>query len=103
MGPKFVIIFSGVEIEDVERFLKDLKIQIENLTIKLNDEEDEEIKIEETKTKKKAKKKMLMETNSKLNFVMSTYYKGTGLEELLKRLEQYIDTASKDESGINNI
>jgi len=46
---------------------------------------------------------MLMETNSKLNFVMSTYYKGTGLEELLKRLEQYIDTASKDESGINNI
>ena len=84
MGPKFVIIFSGVEIEDVERFLKDLKIQIENLTIKLNDEEDEEIKIEETKTKKKAKKKMLMETNSKLNFVMSTYYKGTGLEELLK-------------------
>jgi len=103
MGPKFVIIFSGVEIEDVERFLKDLKIQIENLTIKLNDEEDEEIKIEETKTKKKAKKKMLMETNSKLNFVISTYYKGTGLEELLKRLEQYIDTASKDESGINNI
>ena len=103
MGPKFVIIFSGVEIEDVERFLKDLKIQIENLTIKLNDEEDEEIKIEETKTKKKGKKKMLMETNSKLNFVLSTYYKGTGLEELLKRLEQYIDTASKDESGINNI
>ena len=103
MGPKFVIIFSGVEIEDVERFLTDLKSQIENLTIKLNDEEDEEFKIEETKTKKKAKKKMLMETNSKLNFVMSTYYKGTGIEELLKRLEQYIDSASKDESEINNI
>ena len=30
-----------------------------------------------------------METTSKLNFVMSTYYKGTGVEELLKRLEQY--------------
>lgn len=103
MGPKFVIIFSGVEIEDVERFLTDLKSQIEDLTIKLNDEEDEEFKIEETKTKKKAKKKMLMETNSKLNFVMSTYYKGTGIEELLKRLEQYIDSASKDESEINNI
>ena len=103
MGPKFVIIFSGVEIEDVERFLTDLKSQIENLTIKLNDEEDEEFNIEETKTKKKAKKKMLMETNSKLNFVMSTYYKGTGIEELLKRLEQYIDSASKDESEINNI
>lgn len=103
MGPKFVIIFSGVEIEDVERFLNDLKIQIENLTIKLNDEDDEEIQIEETKNKKKGKKKMLMETNSRLNFVLSTYYKGTGLEELLKRLEQYIDTANKDESEINNI
>ena len=103
MGPKFVIIFSGVEIEDVERFLKDLKIQIENMIIKLNDEEDEKIQIEETKTKKKGKKKMLMETNSRLNFVLSTYYKGTGLEELLKRLEQYIDTANKDESEINNI
>lgn len=103
MGPKFVIIFSGVEIEDVERFLNDLKIQIENMTVKLNDEDDEEIQIEETKTKRKGKKKMLMETKSKLNFVMSTYYKGTGLEELLKRLEQYIDTATKEESEINNI
>ena len=103
MGPKFVIIFSGIEIEDVERFLKDLKIQIENMIIKLNDEEDEKIQIEETKTKKKGKKKMLMEANSRLNFVLSTYYKGTGIEELLKRLEQYIDTASKDESEINNI
>ena len=27
----------------------------------------------------------------------------TGIEELLKRLEQYIDSASKDESEINNI
>jgi hypothetical protein len=39
----------------------------------------------------------------KLNFVISTYYKGTGLEELLKRLEQYIDNAELEESEINNI
>ena len=39
----------------------------------------------------------------KLNFVVSTYYKGTGLEELLKNLEQYIDEASPEESEINNI
>ena len=44
-----------------------------------------------------------MEASPKLNFVISTYYKGTGIEELLKRLEQYIDNASKDESEINNI
>ena len=103
MGPKFVIIFSGVETEDVERFLKDLKIQIEDMTIKLDDDNDEEIKIEEVQTKKKGKKKISMETNVKLNFVLSTYYKGTGLEELLKRQEQYIDSAEKDESEINNI
>ena len=44
-----------------------------------------------------------MLASPKLNFVISTYYKGTGLEELLKRLEDYIDDADKDESEINNI
>ncbi len=109
MGPKFVIAFSGVEINDVARFLSDIKSQIEDLVIKLKDEDEIEAEeldsIEETKTKKKLKpkKKLVMETTPKLNFVISTYYKGTGIEELLKRLEQYIDNASKDESEINNI
>lgn len=101
MGPKFVIVFSGVELEDVARFLNDIKDSIEKLQIKLDN--GEQI-VENDKTKRKTKlKKKEMATNPKLNFVISTYYKGTGLEELLKRLEQYIDDASADESEINNI
>ena len=38
-----------------------------------------------------------------LNFAISTYYKGTGLEEVLKKLEEYIDNASKNESDITKI
>lgn len=107
MGPKFVIAFSGVETEDVARFLNDIKVQLEELKIKLSDDEEfeeEDLEIEEIKDKKKSKnKKMIMEATPKLNFVISTYYKGTGIEELLKRLEEYIDNASKDENEINNI
>lgn len=104
MGPKFVIVFSGVDLEDVARFLNDIKDSIEKLQIKLEDEEQEEPLIENTKQKRKAKlKKKEMEASPRLNFVISTYYKGTGLEELLKRLEEYIDNANVDESEINNI
>ena len=38
-----------------------------------------------------------------LNFVITTYYKGTALEAVLKKLEEYLDTASADESDINKI
>ncbi len=106
MGPKFVIVFSGVDIDDVARFLNDLKAQVEDLVINLNDDEElenEDFEEEKPKKKSKAKKKLVMEANPKLNCVISTYYKGTGIEELLKRLEQYIDEADKDESEINNI
>ncbi len=102
MGPKFVIVFPGVELHDVARFLNDIKISIEKLQISLNDEEKEEQQEEKIKTKSKSKKKQMI-ASPKLNFVISTYYKGTGLEELLKKLEQYIDEADKQESEINNI
>ena len=39
----------------------------------------------------------------KINFVVSTYYKGTGIEQLNKKLEEYIDTADSKESQINYI
>ena len=39
----------------------------------------------------------------KLNFVISTYYKGTGLEEILRKLEEYLDNADTNESDITNI
>ena len=41
--------------------------------------------------------------NITLNIALSTYYKGTGLEEVLKKLEEYLDNADKNESDITNI
>lgn len=84
MGPKFVIVFSGVDIEGVAEFINELKDKIEIMKISL-----------EEKSKKIAK--------PRLNFAVSTYYKGTGLEEVLKKLEEYLDKASKQESDITNI
>ena len=34
MGPKFVIAFSGVDLEGVEEFVKTVKSEIEAITIK---------------------------------------------------------------------
>ena len=39
----------------------------------------------------------------RLNFTLSTYYKGTGLEEVLKKQEEYLDNCNVDESDITNI
>lgn len=103
MGPKFAIVFSGVEENSLEEFLTDLKTEIEELAII----EEEEIveKIREVKGKRVRIKevKPQKEAMPKLNFVVSTYYKGTGLELLTKKLEEYLDTADKDESQINYI
>ena len=89
MGPKFVIAFSGVNIESVADFLNDIKATIENTVISLKDENGEIIKNQQAKPI--------------LNFALATYYKGTGLEKLLKNLEEYLDKADKNESEITNI
>ena len=36
-------------------------------------------------------------------FILATYYKGTGLEEVTKKLEEYLDDADENESNINCI
>ena len=103
MGPKFVIVFSGVEEGSVEEFLKELKKEMEELEIV---EEAEEIPVVKVINGKKMKVRELKEEKSaspKINFVVSTYYKGTGIEQLNKKLEEYIDSADKNESQINYI
>ena len=103
MGPKFAIVFSGVEENSVEEFLKDLKNEIEEIEIV---EEAVEKTVVKVLNGKKVKVKELQEEKSaspKLNFVVSTYYKGTGLEQLNKKLEEYLDSADKSESQINYI
>ena len=104
MGPKFVIVFSGVEPDNLKDFINELKENTENLKISLNSDinlEIEDISVE----KKKSKRKKIenIEVSPSLNFVVATYYKGTGIEEVLKKLEKYLDEASKNESQINNI
>jgi len=90
MGPKFVIAFSGVEISGVAEYLNDIKEKIENTKIVLDEEDngDESEKIG---------------AFPRLNFTISTYYKGTGLEEVLKKQETYLDNANINESDITNI
>ena len=103
MGPKFVIVFSGVEETSVEEFLKELKKEIEELEIV---EEAEEVQVVKVINGKKVRVKELKEekkASPKINFVVSTYYKGTGIEQLTKKLEEYVDTSDKSESQINYI
>ena len=103
MGPKFVIAFSGVEVNSVADFLNDLKDKIENMNIQLSEEEIETIDME-VKSKRKLGKELAKDVAiPKLNFVISSYYKGTGLEEVLKKLEEYLDNANQNESDITNI
>ena len=75
MGPKFAIVFSGIELNAIVSFMGQLKEKIE------------EIEIEGA--------------NPKINIVLSTYYKGTALEGLTKKLEEYLDEADKEENTIN--
>ncbi|MFI3202468.1 MAG: diguanylate cyclase [Eubacteriales bacterium] len=87
MGPKFVLGFPGVDISGVPNFLKNIKTKIENLEL-----------VDPNGPTDGGKKARI-----RLNFVMSTYYKGTGIEEILKKEEEYLDNAKIDESNITSI
>ena len=104
MGPKFVIVFSGVEADGVIDFINEIKETAESLEISLNNNFSvEDLKEIKDKKIKKKKKKEDIKVSPSLNFVIATYYKGTGIEEVLKKMEKYLDEASKDENTINNI
>lgn len=91
MGPKFVIAFSGVEQDGVIDFIKTMKETIESTEIeRVVLEGEKKPKVKETIT-------------PKLNFVITTYYKGTGIEEVAKKLEEYLDHTDQEESNINYI
>ncbi len=89
MGPKFVIVFTGIQAEDTEDFVKELKAKIENIEFSKNEIDEENNKKDKVFT-------------PKLNFAISTYYKGTSIDSLTKKLEEYIDSTEK-ESSINYI
>ena len=90
MGPKFVIVFSGIEVDGITGFMTDIKQKIENLEVIQAREdayEDEETQI----------------AIPKINVVVTTYYKGTALEGVTKKLEEYLNNADEKESNINYI
>lgn len=90
MGPKFVIVFSGIDTESVTGFIQELKTEIEKMEIEIVGITEEE------QTKRRT-------VTPKLNFVVTTYYKGTALEGLNKKMEEYLNEADKNESDINLI
>ena len=102
MGPKFVIAFSGVETSGVADFINDIKETIEKMQIKLTPEELEEDLTKQSPNSRIPNIEQQVAT-PRLNFVLSSYYKGTGLEEVLKKLEEYLDNAPEEESDITNI
>lgn len=90
MGPKFAIVFSGVDAQGATNFMKDLKGKIEALPISYDyyeDEESDEVKQDSV--------------YAKIRVAISTYYKGTSLDGTLKKLEEYIDLS--DEDTINDL
>ena len=100
MGPKFVIAFSGVDAEGVASFVNDIKEHIEQMKISLPED------IMNYTTESNENKNIDMskqEVTPIINIALSSYYKGTGLEEVLKKLEEYLDNADKQESDITNI
>lgn len=104
MGPKFVIVFSGVDTKSVIDFINEIKVLAEKLKISLNDNiEVESSNIENKRRTRKKKKREEIKVSPSLNFVVATYYKGTGIEEVLKKLEVHLDGSSNNESAINNI
>ena len=94
MGPKFVIAFSGVGNDDIVSFLQELKSTIENMKISLTEDEAYRLEVNVGKDG---------ETSPKLNFVITSYYKGTGLEEVLRKEEEFLDEANIYESNITKI
>ncbi len=90
MGPKFAIVFSGIEVEGMTGLVEDMKKNIEAL--KIEQVEEDVYEGEEPQ-----------EVSPIVNIVVTTYYKGTALEGTTKKLEKYLDSAQKQESQINYI
>lgn len=85
MGPKFAIVFSGVDIQAVEEFMEGEKESIEAIKVPAAQDYNGQY----------------IEVSPKLNIALATYYKGTALVGVTKKLEEYLDTADPLESNIN--
>lgn len=89
MGPKFVIVFSGIERSAVVSFVEQIKQEVEEIEVEPVDVEFEDAED--------------IIAKPKINVIISTYYKGTALEGVLKKEEEYLDNADKNESKISEL
>ena len=103
MGPKFVIVFCGVNADNASDFVNEIKETTEQLKISLEEQNFTVEELDKPKRGRGRKKKQNIVVNPNLNFVISTYYKGTGIETILKSLEKYIDEANNNINEINSI
>ena len=87
MGPKFAIVYIGKNEDQVIEKIKVLKQELEDTQVEYINEQTYE--------------KFLV--RPKINFVLGNYYKGTGIEKVTKKLEEYLDKADKNENNINFI
>ena len=103
MGPKFVLVFCGVETSSAIDFVSELKESTEKLKVSLreNNFAEEEISQDKKNAKTKKKTKKDIEVSPLLNCVISTYYKGTGIEEVLKKLEKCVE--ENTDSNLNEV
>ena len=104
-GPKFVIVFCGVDTNSAVDFVAELKESTEKITVSLNEDNFSEEPINENNTQKsKRKRKKDIKVRPLLNCVISTYYKGTGIEEVLKKLEKCVEeTTDVELSEVSSI
>ena len=87
MGPKLAIVYIGKTEDDVIDGIKSLK----------QDLEDTQVEYVNPTTLEKSLVRPIV------NFAIGRYYKGTGIESVTKKLEEYLDQANKDEHNINFI
>jgi len=102
MGPKFVIVFCGVDVNSAVNFLNELKENVEKLDVKLENENFTTQELNPELRERKRKRRENVTVFPTLSFVMSTYYKGTGMETVLKSLEKFIDE-NNNTNEINSI
>ena len=90
MGPKFVIVFCGIDVDGISRFMSEIKKHVEAISITQSEDDSKFTKNKE-------------EVFPTINVAATTYYKGTALEGTTKKLEEYLDSANENESQINYI
>ena len=83
------IVFSGSDVDGVGSFLEDVKENVEK------------IRVRTSSSIKESMNGLLVAP--KLNIAMTTYYKETALEEVLKDLSNYLENADSSESDITCI